>query len=594
MSQTLYIETNEEVTAIIDRIKNIADAEVVLVIPKKAAILQSILNLKILKRQLGNLGKEAVIVTSDKLGKNIASRADFIVKQKLDWENSNRSVGDSSQKQEEKIQLKLPVQPTAPDSIVKKASSPIRQVEPRKLKMSDIIKKSNDDIFVKSMDNNQNEQNPKVEATISADNTFQDTDASLDKDKQKSDNTQKSGIIPKKVRMFIQESPPPKKVILLPSFGKKFFFAISLATLLVVGVVLFLILPTAAVVIESKTQLITQDIDLIVDKAASEVDKNELKIPGKLIEVSKEATKEFSATGKKQIKEKAAGTITVYNEWDSQSQTLVENTRFISEDDKLFRSIKTVVVPGFKRSAGQDIAGSTAVKVIADEPGEESNIKPSRFSIPGLKGTIKYDKIYGVSTEPMIGGRVEQINIVSEDDFSKAKKTTEESLRGELINEIKNKSDGQSSIVDNAISANKTEFTSTKKIGEEAKSFTLTLKINGAVLSFNENDIISLSKDTVKAPFDHYLLVGEPKLTYGQADLDLKNGKMSLKVYSEIIASSQLDKKNILENIKGKDVEELQNYFANISEVENVDVRFWPFWVKSIPRVESKINIDIK
>lgn len=581
MSKTLYIETNEEVTAIIDRVKNIVDAEVVLVIPKKAAILQSILNLKILKRQLDDLGKQTVIVTSDKLGKNIASRADFIVKQKLDWENSNRLIGDSTRKQEEENEFKPPIQSTTSNLTVKK-------IDPHKLKMSDIIKRDNDDIFVKLPENSQGEQELKIQTTMSPNNISQA------KEEQKSDDIEKNNAIPKKIRMFIKEPPPAKKVILLPSFGKKLFFAISLATLLVVGIVLFLILPTVAVVVEPKTQLVTQDIDLIIDKTISEVDKNELKVPGKLIEVSKEATKEFSATGKKQIKEKASGTITVYNEWDSQSQTLVENTRFISDNGKLFKSAKTVVAPGFKRSAGQDIAGSTTVTVVADEPGEESNIKPSRFSIPGLKGTIKYDKIYGVSIKPMAGGRIEQINVVSEDDFSKAKKTTEESLRGELINEIKGKSDGQSSIVDNAISANKAEFTSTKKVGEEAKSFALTLKINGAALAFNESDIISLSKDTIKAPFSNYSLVGEPKLTYGQADLDLKNGKMSLKVYSEITASSQLEKNNILENIKGKDVEELQNYFANINEVGNVDVKFWPFWVKSIPRIESKINIDIK
>lgn len=584
MSKTLYIETNEEVTAIIDRVKNIADQEVVLVIPKKAAILQSILNLKILKRQLGDLGKEAVIVTSDKLGKNIASRADFIVKQKLDWENSNRLTSDSTGKQEVENEFKSSIQSTVSDLTEKKVNPPIKQVDHPKLKMSDIIKRGDDDIFVKLPENSHGEQGSKTQAIVS----------SKAEEEQKSGDIEKNNAIPKKIRMFIKEPLPAKKIILLPNFGKKLFFAISLATLLVVGIVLFLILPTAAVIVEPKTQLVTQDIDLIVDKTTSEVDKNELKVPGRLIEVSKEATKEFSATGKKQIKEKATGVITIYNEWDSQSQTLVENTRFVSDNGKLFKSTKTVVVPGFKRSAGQDIAGSTTVAVAADEPGEESNIKPSRFSIPGLKGTIKYDKIYGVSVEPMTGGRVEQINIVSEEDFSKAKKMTEESLRGELINEIKNKSDGQSSIVDNAISVNKTEFTSTKKVGEEAKSFALTLKTNGAALTFNEDDIISLSKDTVKAPFSNYSLVGEPKLTYGQADLDLKNGKMSLKVYSEITASSQLEKKSILENIKGKNVEELQNYFANISEAGNVDVKFWPFWVKSIPRIESKINIDTK
>lgn len=578
MSKTLYIETNEEITSIIDRVKDVEDSDVILVIPKKAVILQSILNLKILKKQLRRWKKEAVIVTSDKLGKNIAARADFIVKQKLDERNSS----DADREQE-------------PEGV----RNDEKPVESPPLRVSDIIKKGTPNIFtkaiaVKSEDGEPPKLVPKEVNNEKSDKSnlpfkfLEEEKVSINAAREKKDS------LPKRMNVFADGSSKAEKVIILPSFGKKLLFAILALTLMVAGVILFLVLPTATLSIEPKTELITQDINPIIDQAVTEVDKNELKIPGKLIEVSNNITKEFPVTGKKQVKAKASGVVTVYNDWDSQSQTLVESTRFISDEGKLFRSKKTVVVPGFKRSAGEDLPGSVTVEVEADEAGEESNIPASRFSIPGLKGTVKYEKIYGVSKEPMVGGRVEQITVVSDDDFNKAKKAMEKEVRETLVSEIKSKSDGQTTLMEDAISISKNDFTASKKVGEEAKTFSLTLKLDGAALSFNEHDLIDLVKDTIKVPFNKYTVLDDPRLTYGKVEADFKNGRMIIKVYSESTVASKIEKNDILNNIKGKNTKDLQDYFANVSEVENVNIKFWPSWVKSVPRLDSNVNIDIK
>lgn len=576
MSQTLYIETNEEITSIIDRAKSVKDSEIVLVIPKKAAILQSILNLKILKKQFDRQGKTVVIVTSDNLGRNLASRADFIVKQKLERESvthvarteTRESLGETDEDEISPREIRI-----------QKGES---KSTPNRLRVSDIIRKGNDDIFM------------KIAAVKEEKHQDNSDETDTDKEEVETEKSTKISALRSMILRDYEESLPSQKVVLLPNFGKRLLIIVGVFTLLVVGIVLFLVLPTASIAIEPKTQLITQDLDLAVDKDATEVNKSELKIPGVFIEVAKETNKEFDATGKKQVKEKASGIITVYNEWDSKSQTLVESTRFLSENGKLFRSTKTVVVPGFKREQGKDITGSIIVPVVADEAGEGSNIKASRFSIPGLKGTVKYEKIYGVTTESMTGGEIGEITVVSEDDLSKAKKSLEQGLRDELVAEIKSKSEGQSILIDNAIFINKANFSSSKKLGEEAKSFSLTLKLSGSAMTFQEQHVLDLVKDTLKAPFDKYLLIDDPKLAYGEANADTRNGKMNIKVYAETVVASKIDKDSIVNNIKGKNTEELREYFANVNEVSNVDVKFWPSWVKSIPHIDNKVNVDIK
>lgn len=603
MSKTIYIEQNEEVTSVIDQVKSIKDKEIVLVIPKKAAIVQSALNLKILKRQLDKLKKESVIITSDKLGKNLASKAGFVVKQKIENSNSLNIKDEEADDKQESGEV-------APK---KTSEDKDREVKPpsRNLKMIDIIKKGADDTFSNAINISENANDSEGKQDLSKSNK------KLEKDEIGSDdvfalmelknkklfkkNTEKHYLGSELTSSKNNTEPmgdlvKNKKVVILPSFGKKLFIAIFLITILVAGVVLFLVLPTAAITITPKSELIAEEAVFVIDGAIEQVDAGQLKIPGKLVEASKEITKEFKATGKKKITQKATGVITVYNDWDSKGQPLVATTRFISEDEKLFRSTEDVVVPGFQRSEGEDVSGTVKVAIVADEPGEEWNIGPARFSIPGLKGTVKYEKIYGVSTESMSGGKIGEVTVVSESDFENAKNSFEQNINEELLTEIKNQSNGKTKIIDSTIFIEKEDFVSSKKLSEEADNFSLTLKLAGSAMTFDEEQVSNLIKEIMKEqiPVEKYLLVGEPTITYGEADFSPKQEEMSLKVHFESLVTSKIKKDDILKNIKGKNIEELQDYFSNIEEIKNVDINFRPFWVKHVPSLEDKVNIDIK
>lgn len=70
----IYLEIDEEITSVIDRLKKTTETEVHLIVPKEAALLQSIVNLKLLKKQADSLGKEIQIITHDKVGRNLAEQ----------------------------------------------------------------------------------------------------------------------------------------------------------------------------------------------------------------------------------------------------------------------------------------------------------------------------------------------------------------------------------------------------------------------------------------------------------------------------------------------------------------------------------------
>jgi hypothetical protein len=93
MHQTFYIDVDEEITSIIEKIKGSRMDELVVVVPKGALLIQSIINLKLLKKEADSLNKEIIIVTQDKAGKLLIEKAGIAIENKLEdvegerWEN---------------------------------------------------------------------------------------------------------------------------------------------------------------------------------------------------------------------------------------------------------------------------------------------------------------------------------------------------------------------------------------------------------------------------------------------------------------------------------------------------------------------------
>ncbi len=82
--QTFYIDIDEEITSIIDRLRKAKAQEIIIVVPRRALLIQSIVNLKLLKKEAEHLGKQVVIVTQDKLGKLLVEKAGIAIEQRLD------------------------------------------------------------------------------------------------------------------------------------------------------------------------------------------------------------------------------------------------------------------------------------------------------------------------------------------------------------------------------------------------------------------------------------------------------------------------------------------------------------------------------
>lgn len=150
-----------------------------------------------------------------------------------------------------------------------------------------------------------------------------------------------------------------------------------------------------------------------------------------------EGERQVSATGQEEVKTQAEGTILIYNKQQTDSIRLVTNTRFEGPNGLIFKIKDPAVIPGYTKDAnGAIVPGVTTAEVYADEVGEEYNIPPSSFTIPGFKGDPEYETVYGESIENMTGGFDGMKFIIDEGELKTAQQALHLELRNSLLERI--------------------------------------------------------------------------------------------------------------------------------------------------------------
>lgn len=142
------------------------------------------------------------------------------------------------------------------------------------------------------------------------------------------------------------------------------------------------------------------------------------------------------SSGMEEISERATGHILIYNAHSTDSQALVRRTRFETADGKVYRLAEATTVPGATVVDGKIQPSVIEVAVIADQPGDASNIGMADFTIPGFKGGAKYEKFYAKSKTSMTGGFVGRAAVIREDDVAAATQTIERDLRTTLMTRL--------------------------------------------------------------------------------------------------------------------------------------------------------------
>ncbi len=607
--KTIYIEPNEEIISVVDRLIQTGSEQVDLVVPSGAQIWQSSINLKLLKREIDNLNKQVALIVSDDLGAEMAERVGFVVKKEKDL--PGESVQQEQEEEKEQEQEEAEDREDMIGLLVKKLESEKESVQPQAVLAKAGGKVEKDSSSSDSQPVPIHKKSPSLSGLRFKEPRKKMVDI-VNPDKDVKVKFFRRQFLRKKSPERIEPAARPAKPVELEPIARqqaapmvrevpassrwpKFFIIFIVAAFLIAGLVGYLVLPTTEITLWPKTEKVNFDLSVLGSMGVSQIDENLNKIPLQAVEVKKTKSGEFLATGEKEINEKARGFITVYNEYSSSPQTLVATTRFESPEGKIFRIMESVTIPGAKVEQAQIIPSSIEVEVVADEAGEDYNIEPTDFTIPGFKGTPKFVGFYGQSKAPMSGGLTGKVKVASTEDVDKAEEGLIEELKNELRQALEEQIPDDLKIMEGGLKEEITTI-STIEPGTKTDKFTIEMKALTQVLLYKEEDLKNLvDLNLISQVSDNKVPLSETQqISWDEPVIDWVKGEalLSLKVEEEV--AWQIDIQSLKQELVGQSEVEVRKYLANQEEIEKAKVSFWPFWVKKIPSQEKKIEIIIE
>lgn len=543
----IYIDVDDDVTAIIGKIKTAKEKIVALVPPKRVGALQSAVNLRLLDRMAKTEKKHLVLITSNQALVALAASAKIPVAKNLQ----------------------------SKPELVEAAAIAIDEgedvIDGSELPVGDHAKS------IKVKDGTKPAEDSRSEAIDTTDLDIDGEDVAADKNAVKGQKTKNSKNRP--------------KIPNFDSFRKKLFLAIAGGVGLVALLIwMFVFAPAATIIITASTTPVP--ISSSVQLGGTAATNYEQGIVSSVSQQSKvDESVEFTATGQQDVGDKATGVLRA-SRLVQADYTLPAGTRFTTTSGGLvFVTQEDVVIPASVPCFPTYCAQSVNVNVQAASPGTSYNGVTGTASAPdGSTGTFQ-----GATS----GGTTKIAKVVSAEDVERAKGQ----LIGESTDETKTALEKQFSADDILVSGSFTvergEAVSAPAVGQEAPDgkAKLTIPTTYTMQAVPQSDLESYLQKSLEAKLQ--TPASQKVYSTGIDAASLSNyRKDGEKMYATVTATGsigpRIDETAIKEQAKGKRYGEVQQSLESIEGVQEVDVQFSYFWVRTVPNNTDKITVEFK
>ncbi len=310
-----------------------------------------------------------------------------------------------------------------------------------------------------------------------------------------------------------------------------------------------------------------------------------------VIRLEERGTFGSAVTEVRNVNEKASGQVVIYNAYSQEPQTLVVGTRLEAPNGKIYRLSNAVKVPGTKVEGGKITPQGVEVTAVADKPGPEYNAALTDFTIPGFKGTPRYQKFYARSKTEMKGGASGTFNAVSEEDVQKAIESAKEYFARVFQEKIKaNLPEG----VLQPENSSRITYTAERvdpPINSEAKEVKVEVLAVFEGFGLNRKDLEEtiVSSHLSLAPDETVTIQNLSALKFEKVNEDFPNKVANFRVTGKARFVWDFDEKALKEElIKSK---ERAKVFEQYPAIERAEIHFKPPWWRIFPKDPDRVNM---
>ena len=535
----IYIDVDDEITAIIDKLQASPERIVALVLPKRASAFQSVVNMKLLKRSADHFKKSLVLITSDASLMPLAGGVGLHVAKSL---QSKPEVPDSPEPADDKAET-------------------IAEDDPAIDKSKSLAELNGDE-----------------EETIELDD-----DDDTDKEDEASGKDKKAGK-------------GPFKKFKIPNFNRfrmMLFGGIGALLLLIfLGVMAFVVLPKAKVVVSTDSLAIeiSQDVRLKTGENVT-LDVAQAIVPATKQEVKKTLSQDVPATGQQNNGEKATGKV----DMTAKNCSSLATPAAVPAGTGITSGGKTYITQEKATFGGGSFDGTCLnfkannIKLTAQTAGAQSNVSSATFTVVGRSD---------VSASGSAEGGTDVIEkVLSQADIDSAKQKIGsqdgEAAKLELTQALQ--AGGFIAVTSSFATATPTTKQSANP-GDKVESVTVTQEVVYSMVGVKAADLESLVAEQVKTKIDP---AKQSVVDYGLADavftqLSTQPDGVTVGFQTTVLTGSDLKEDEIKQQVAGKKANAAEELIKAYPGVTEVDVTYSPFWVSSIPKKASKITVVIE
>ena len=589
LNRVVYVNIDDEVATIYDQILKKKHNHIYFVVPNRADLFQSIINLKILKRKSTDIGKEIILVTTDENGKYFAQKSQIDC-----YENIQDITGE-------------------------------RKVKPKPVPKENIIQVSNQKIIntQEVLSESQNASDQDIEE-VSAKTKFNLSD--YIENKINSTKQEFTNFIYTKIPRL----DPKNQKFIVTKPNKNLIFAISFTSVFLLFFVAYISLPNSVVTITPNFVANEQKVNITL--ADNERHQNWLRTTtNKAVPMYKispglvEHTITFNPTGYDLDGQNAQGEVTVYNT-SNQDYGLLPFTRFQTDNGIIVRSKRFINVP----AGSPDNPSTATVEVVADALdinripiGERGNLSSqTRLILPGLRANTQ-NQVYAIVEKPLSGGVTSKDRIVTENDLIAAEQLSLEELRRqysnkltEYINQYNSDHNLNLRLFNNPITfqiRDEQSLLDKTLLGKKMQSFNITARANIEGYAYDHQEFTNIlvrqlrslqTPDKELAKIDTDSIQMNILDTLNQDSIRTKLAEGFIEVTATITgiekfildpnsSSGKILINKILQNITSLEIDAAKRYVQSLPEIDKVDISTWPFWAPTLPNKPENIKIEI-
>ena len=541
--EVIYIDIEDDITAIIGKIKAVDAKIVALVPPKRIGVLQSVVNLKLLQKSAGEATKHLVLITSDQSLSSLAAGVKIPVAKNL---QSKPEIPE------------IPVLAVDNDDIINGEELPVGEIA--------------------------NAIGPIAKPTLPS-----EADAISDHiDLGTLDAAGAAPVAAKPSAASKPKSGKPK----IPNFNmfRKKLFLIGGGAILLGGVLFWalVIAPHATVTVSAKTFAVNIDRTLNLNPAMPASQPDDLELKPIVRQLKKATSVEFDATGTKDVGQKASGIVSLSNSFDSNPMNLPAGTALTAASGQKFVSKAAVTVPGATVSGGGIKPGTADVGI------EAIDIGPG-YNIPAQSYTVQDHSNLGATGQAMTGGTKDTVTIVSQADVDKAKSQLAQQDITAAKAELRKQFSGDIIIIEESFIAEQGQPSASPAVDEQSKRGKVTVETTNTLVALTRDDVRHILDNSLKVamqdkPDQGVFSNGENTIQF-QSFQKAEGGTFTAHLITTGYIGTKIDTAKLAQQLTGKRYGEIQQIVNQLSGVTKVDINFSPFWVSKAPGDPHKIDI---